>query len=63
MKTESPLSGFSKPSTGNIQFVHVCLRVRRDEESLLLAGLDMLVESVYHPMFHNFDSEFGDSWE
>ena len=60
-KTESPLSGFGKPSTGDIQFLHVCSRVRRDEESSLLEGLDTLVVSVYHPMFRNFDSEFGDS--
>ena len=59
-KTEPPLSGFSKLSTGNIQFLHACLRVRRDEESSPLAGLETLVESVYHPMFRNFDSEFGD---
>ena len=26
-KTESPLSGFSKPSTGDIRFLHVCSRV------------------------------------
>ena len=25
-----------------------------------MAGLETLVESVYHPMFRNFDSEFGD---
>ena len=61
-KTESPLSGFGKPSTGDIQCLHVCSRVRRDEKSSLLAGLDTLVVSVYHPMFSNFDSEFGTSW-
>ena len=31
-------SGFGKPSTADIHFLHVCSRVRRDEESLLLAG-------------------------
>ena len=40
--------------------MHVCSRVRRDEESSLLAELDTMVESVYHPMFRNCDSEFGD---
>ena len=28
-----------------------------------MAGLDTLVESVYNPMFCNFDSEFGDVLE
>ena len=28
-----------------------------------MAGLDTLVESVYHPMFRDFDSESGDVLE
>ena len=43
--------------------LQVCSRVRRDEESSLMAGLDRLVVPVYHPMFGTFDSEFGDVLE
>ena len=50
----------SDRSPSDIQFLHVCSCVRQNEESSLLAGLETLVESVYHQMFHNFDSEFGD---
>ena len=57
--TETPLSGIGKPSTCNIQFLHVCSRARRDEESSLLA--ETLVQSVYRPMFCDFDSELGTS--
>ena len=40
-----------------------CLRIRRDEESSLLAELDTRFVSVYHPMFSDFDSEFRDVHE
>ena len=59
-KTESSLSGFSKPSTDDVPFLHVHLRLRRDEESSLLARWETLVESVYHAMLRQFNSEFGD---
>ena len=59
-KTGTPLSGFGKPITGDIHSLHICSHVRRDEDSSLLAGLDMLFVSVNHPMFGDFNSEFGD---
>ena len=58
--TESPVPEFGKPITGDIHSLHICSHVRRDEDSSLLAGLDMLFVSVNHPMFGDFNSEFGD---
>ena len=58
--TESPLSGFGKPITGDIHSLHICLHVRQDEDSSLL---DMPFVSVNHPMFGDFNSEFGDVYE
>ena len=57
--SETPdIAGDLGRNTGDIQLLHVCSHVRRDEETSLLAGLDTLFVSVYHPMFSNFDSEF-----
>ena len=58
-KTGTPLSGFGKPITGDIHSLHICLHIRRDEDSSLLAGLDMSFVSVNHPIFGDFNSEFG----
>ena len=58
-KTGTPLSGFGKPITGDIHSLHICSHVRRDEDSSLLAGLDMLFVSVNHPIFGEFNSDFG----
>ena len=44
------MSGFGGPSTEFINYLHVDMRVRWDEDSSLLAGLYM---------FGDFDSEFG----
>ena len=58
--TGTPLSGFGKLITGDIHSLHICSHIRRDEDNSLLAGLDMSFVSVNHPMFGDFNSEFGD---
>ena len=59
-KTGTPLFGFGKPIIGDIHSVHFYSHVRRDEDSSLLAGLDMSFVSVHYSMFGDFNSEFGD---
>ena len=49
--------------TGDIHSLPICSHVRRDEDSSLLAGLDMPFVSVNHPMFGDFNSEFSDVYE
>ena len=62
-KTGTPLSGFGKPITGDIHYLPIYSHVRQDEDSSLLAGLAMPFVLVNHPMFGNFNSEFGDVYE
>ena len=62
-KTGTPVSGFGKPITGDIHFWHVCLHVQQDEDSSLSTGLDVVFVSVNHPVFGDFNSEFGNVYE